>query len=433
MKQTLSASWLTKVLAHPFALLIVVSFINAICNTSESNAFFLRSTPLLPTNYARHHNFSSPPIRKSHLSAIVSKDLSNNGNDGAIIEDGGGEGGIYRPFANYAWSKLSSSGLTTVTKDEIIDQHSDNDIIPSHLQYNSSPARGPEGSIVSIEIKSRYGSSNCFNQDILENNVENSPLRLGRFALLETLSPSSDAELRSEDERDTMLEGNGSEVGMVCAPGGIHVLNLVMFPNPAYPLLTLPILGIDLVTLPGGKHLIAIDFQPVLPLTGKDGINDETSTDSVRQTKLFPEGTKYAKYEDRIAAVYERHVKNQPDILPWGGDIPPNAQRFFSPYALWTRLSGDEGLSIVKKEVYKAFCDYFDLYLELLVEVQGSWTMEETRDKSNGEFDAHETLQGHREYLTYRQDNDPARPMLTRLYGEEWTEEAIGDVLFKMI
>ena len=37
---------------------------------------------------------------------------------------------------------------------------------------------------------------------------------------------------------------------------------------------------------------------------------------------------------------------------------------------------------------------------------------------------------GQLEYLEYRRTNDPARPMLQRLYGNEWAESVIGDVLF---
>eukprot|EP00957_Ditylum_brightwellii_P055842 4230951-Ditylum_brightwellii.AAC.1 len=32
---------------------------------------------------------------------------------------------------------------------------------------------------------------------------------------------------------------------------------------------------------------------------------------------------------------------------------------------------------------------------------------------------------GHTDYLNYRRANDPARPMLRSLYGEEWTEQLI--------
>jgi hypothetical protein len=33
-------------------------------------------------------------------------------------------------------------------------------------------------------------------------------------------------------------------------------------------------------------------------------------------------------------------------------------------------------------------------------------------------------------YLQYRLENDPARPMLRALYGEEWSEEVLTTVLF---
>jgi hypothetical protein len=34
------------------------------------------------------------------------------------------------------------------------------------------------------------------------------------------------------------------------------------------------------------------------------------------------------------------------------------------------------------------------------------------------------------EYLEYRLANDPARPMLKSLYGPEWTERLLNEVLF---
>lgn len=311
-------------------------------------------------------------------------------------------GGIYRPFVEYAWSRLSSSGLLHPFDD---DHHADGDV-PPHLRSNSSPARGQvEGSVVSVRIESRRGATT-------------SPLRQARFALLETLSSPTKGS----------TDGDGRPTA--CVPDAIHVLNLVLFPDPTVPLASnLPVLGIDLVTLPGGKHLVAIDFQPVLSLTEDDTI------------RLFREGANYAHYEDRLAAVHRKHVLDRPGVLPWGGDVPPNAQRFFSPYALWTRLrKDDEALEVVRKEVFEAFVDYFDLYLELLEEVQrdslevvaemGIGMEEGCGDNSKGE---EEGLQGQREYLAYRRENDPARPMLTRLYGKEWCEEAIAEVLFKMV
>jgi len=41
-----------------------------------------------------------------------------------------------------------------------------------------------------------------------------------------------------------------------------------------------------------------------------------------------------------------------------------------------------------------------------------------------------ELINGQNNYLKYRRDNDPARPMLSRLFGKEYTESLIKEVLF---
>jgi len=41
------------------------------------------------------------------------------------------------------------------------------------------------------------------------------------------------------------------------------------------------------------------------------------------------------------------------------------AKRYFSKYCVWTRLSGDDATNMIDKYVYDAFCEYFDVYLEL--------------------------------------------------------------------
>ena len=43
-----------------------------------------------------------------------------------------------------------------------------------------------------------------------------------------------------------------------------------------------------------------------------------------------------------------------------------------------------------------------------------------------------ELLAGQKRYTTYRAEKDPARGMLTRFHGSEWTEEYIHGVLFDL-
>jgi phycoerythrobilin:ferredoxin oxidoreductase len=169
----------------------------------------------------------------------------------------------------------------------------------------------------------------------------------------------------------------------------LQVLNFVIFPRLTYDL---PFFGADLVTLPGG-HLIALDMQPLF-----------------RNDPLYQ-----AKYTHPILPLFEAHQK----YLPWGGDFPEEAQPFFSPAFLWTRPQATE---VVATHVFAAFQDYLQAYLKF-VEVA-----EPIQDPNT--LEAIELA--HLRYVRYRAEKDPARGMLTRLYGSEWTEDYIHGFLFDL-
>ncbi|MEO1671680.1 MAG: phycoerythrobilin:ferredoxin oxidoreductase, partial [Cyanobacteria bacterium J06631_2] len=167
----------------------------------------------------------------------------------------------------------------------------------------------------------------------------------------------------------------------------LQVLNFVIFPKLNYDL---PFFGADLVTLPGG-HLIAIDMQP-----------------------LFSQNAAYqAKYSQPIMSMFHEYQKD----LPWGGDFPKEAQQYFSPAFLWTRPGETE---VVESKVFQAFCDYLTAYIDFV---------EQANEITDGE-QLSAIFQAHKSYANYRAEKDPARGMLTRLYGSEWTEEYIHGFLF---
>ncbi len=168
---------------------------------------------------------------------------------------------------------------------------------------------------------------------------------------------------------------------------GLQVLNFVIFPHLEYDL---PFFGADLVTLPGG-HLIALDMQP-----------------------LFHTEAYKAKYTEPLWETFKHYQKD----LPWGGDFPEEAQPFFSPAFLWTRPSATETVETTVFEAFKAYLDQYIAY------VQGA------KPAPESEWDA--IQQSHLAYLHYRAEKDPARGMLTRFYGPEWTEEYIHGFLFDL-
>ncbi|HJN36394.1 MAG: phycoerythrobilin:ferredoxin oxidoreductase [Prochlorococcus sp.] len=184
------------------------------------------------------------------------------------------------------------------------------------------------------------------------------------------------------------------QVRAACVEAGpaASVLNFVVNPHHTYDL---PFFGADLVTLHSG-HLLALDLQPALK-------EDSAHTQQVWE-RLLP---LYGKWDSQ---------------LPGGGPIPEEAQPYFSPGFLWTRLPLDqEGDALISEVVMPAFRDYLALYLEL---VNAAEPVDEQR--------AEQLLAGQRRYTTYRAEKDPARGMLTRFHGSEWTEAYIHKVLFDL-
>lgn len=311
----------------------------------------------------------------------------------------------YRKFHDYAWEKILLGGSAAL------------DTVPEELRANSSPAKGATaGSNVVANIRS-VSQFPCLVADKYEAIGNGQVLRHARSAFLETQTPESEP---------------------LISPMTIQVLNFVLFPSPYIrevvhgndgngDFMGIPIFGADIVSLPGNKHLVAIDFQPVLPLEESvDGTGDE-------RTSLLPE--RFAHYESKLQLLHSKYQVSNNDsipLLPWGGDIPTQAMRFFSPYALWTRLGDEHAMETVNTSVWEAFQEYTDLYLELMGAVQAEVNAGNLRVvASTGDNDIENTVwKGQMDYLEYRRTNDPARPMLIRLFGNEWSERVISEVLF---
>ncbi|CAB9530400.1 Phycoerythrobilin:ferredoxin oxidoreductase [Seminavis robusta] len=258
--------------------------------------------------------------------------------------------GLYRPFAEHAWS--------TLLEDPSLEPKDD---IPEELLINTAVAKGfPPDSIVRMETRALIPTQ------------KDSSIRYARYALLETLVPNN--------------HDNSTE--------GIQVLNLVIFPSQR----NLPVFGADMVSLPGGKHLLLLDAQPM---------------------------AQQRQFQEHWNQWHETHVQPQ---FPWGGDMPEQVQQYVSDRALWTRLvsgssNDDEGeptpIHKIQTQLWDAFQEHLEVYLDLLLAESAN-----DNEDDGGDDDP----QG--PYIQYRLENDPARPMLKSLYGEEWTERVLHEVLF---
>eukprot|EP00535_Pseudo-nitzschia_heimii_P001663 CAMPEP_0197187850 /NCGR_PEP_ID=MMETSP1423-20130617/16710_1 /TAXON_ID=476441 /ORGANISM="Pseudo-nitzschia heimii, Strain UNC1101" /LENGTH=384 /DNA_ID=CAMNT_0042639531 /DNA_START=69 /DNA_END=1223 /DNA_ORIENTATION=+ len=289
--------------------------------------------------------------------------------------------GLYKQYADYALEQLMGTGWLQ-----------EDSSIPESLSVNQAPARGTKTeSIVRI-------TTSVLVPNLTERTETDSLVRYARIALLETVPRE-----RSDDETETV----SSE--------GIQVLNFVVLPRADT---NLPVLGIDLVSLPGSKHLLLLDAQPMVEPNPHEGHWEDWYNQHVRDID-----------DDEINN--GDNGENMPQLkYAWGGDFPENVKKYVSTYALWTRLQNlpeaadDEitartspAVDAIQGELFDAFREHLDAYLELL----GNFS-------SDAEVVTGENNQ--LSYLDYRRNNDPAKPMLNSLYGAEWTQSLLDNVLF---
>ena len=168
------------------------------------------------------------------------------------------------------------------------------------------------------------------------------------------------------------------------------VLNFLIIPNTIY---NVPFFGVDFVSLPN-SHLLVLDFQPPLKIE--------------------------KQFSKRLLDQLLRLKTSCHSSIPLANKMSTDVARFFSPGLIWSKLPKEERSDfLIANQLYTSFTEYLSLYLEILFESQEA-NLELQKD----------LITGQNNYLKYRRDNDPARPMLSSLFGKEFTESLIKEVLF---
>ncbi len=168
------------------------------------------------------------------------------------------------------------------------------------------------------------------------------------------------------------------------------VLNFLIIPNTSY---NVPFFGVDFVSLPN-SHLLVLDFQPSL------NVENQFSHELIH---------KLIDFKNLCHA-----------SLPIAEKMSDDVARFFSPGLIWSKLPKEENSEyLIANQLYNSFTEYLKLYLEILFE----------SNEVNAKLQT-ELRIGQNNYLKYRRDKDPARPMLSSLFGKEFTESLIQEVLF---
>ena len=169
------------------------------------------------------------------------------------------------------------------------------------------------------------------------------------------------------------------------------VLNFLIIPESIF---NMPFLGLDFVSLPG-YHLLVLDFQPSIELE--------------RQFKK--------EWLDKLLMIKNNFYHQ----FPFNQEMSQEFSKFFSPALIWMKLpKQSESDYLISNQLFDVFKEYLNLYFDVLY-----------KTKKVDEDLKSEIVKGQNFYLRFRKDKDPARPMLNTLFGADFTETLLNDILFK--
>ena len=170
------------------------------------------------------------------------------------------------------------------------------------------------------------------------------------------------------------------------------VLNFLIIPESIF---NMPFLGLDFVSLPG-YHLLVLDFQP-----------------SIQWERQFKK-----EWLDKLLQIKNNFYQQ----FPFQQEMSQEFAQFFSPALIWMKLpKKNDSDYLISNQLFDVFKDYLNLYFYFLYD---STTVVNEDLKS-------EIIKGQKFYLKFRKDKDPAKPMLNSLFGPDFTETLLNDILFK--
>jgi Ferredoxin-dependent bilin reductase len=228
-----------------------------------------------------------------------------------------------------------------------------------------------------------------------------------------------------------------------------HVFTSVWYPKSP----ELPILACDLLQFGGSgqqqqRHLCIVDYQPVIvPLATDEDVDADAATatgitkhaqeitskvGSIRSEypglhgqmskRFYPEGSPYFSRQMLLG----RHVKAPATATPAG---PPHDEPAVPSYE-----SADE----MVRDVYEAYQLYVDRHV--------SWTQQQhQQDDADmrqqqqqqqqvvGQQEREQVrIERHSQYDKFSSKYDPALPMLSHMYGSDFADKYVHDVLFPL-
>ena len=204
---------------------------------------------------------------------------------------------------------------------------------------------------------------------------------------------------------------------------------LQVFTSLFYPRNTLlPVLGVDLLQFNHGKKTLCIvDFQPVVvPSPSSSDANDD---DNDKRTATRTHNHEY--YESKLKRIRDQYPSLQNEMTNrfYSADDP-----YFSKQMLLGRIQHDSKTSTIDETkaathnmVNNDLFPAYQQYLQTHVQIQKETLMQQQQLQP----EEHSYIQEcHAQYDTYSAERDPAHKLLGNIFGQDFANDYVYDVLF---
>eukprot|EP00928_Gymnodinium_smaydae_P037732 TRINITY_DN26152_c0_g1_i1.p1 TRINITY_DN26152_c0_g1~~TRINITY_DN26152_c0_g1_i1.p1 ORF type:complete len:354 (+),score=31.83 TRINITY_DN26152_c0_g1_i1:60-1121(+) len=228
------------------------------------------------------------------------------------------------------------------------------------------------------------------------------------IGLKETLLPANLKVRKGEPKGSTCAEIRtkvyvGKRIGspirklrmtMVCNGSELQALNAVVY--PALELGPLPVLGIDILSFNGGKRMLfGLDWSPMF--LNKRYVDDHIAP--------YLHDIRHGEHADLASSPSTKFYGEEPE--------------FFSPHMFFARPDGESAV-----KAGSALWDVFQAYCVQYTKMLRSASVDPSPTNHI------KAAERHAAYEKWHSERDPAIFVFRRLFGADWTDAYVRDVLF---
>jgi hypothetical protein len=332
------------------------------------------------------------------------------------------------PFVTYNNQKYSSSYTPPLPSNTILQPHplppqrtttttASNHLLLSQQQTHGMPWKQ--------SISKQYNESSLFYMPFYEWQMSFMQQHLTNLQILPVLSKKGQDMSYIENKNGTIRMHTAiyrsdeyKYIRCTTLDGGhqSQVYTSVWYPTNTY----VPVLGIDLLQFNHGKkHLCIVDFQPILESNHRNSNNENINYESVLKPIRDQYPSLHGEMTNRFYNANDIYFSKQM-LLGRHNAIGNNNNKTQNDVPSYT----------AQQMVYNDLYPAYQQYVQTHVQIQKQSLQNQNHHHNIQHQQQQHVQQCHIQYDTYSAKHDPAHTLLSHLFGSEWADTYVYDILF---